>query len=248
MPRVGQRVHEVLALAIERWRAGEPVDEASFVSDARRKAAREVADARRGLFELDPRRHAGFAELYYGEDPGDAVWAERVDELVEQVASALAHPLVARLRDVPDRVVEHEKLVRFHDGDVPIWVALDVLVEDGRGGHVVIDWKTGRHHVDDVVDMQLALYALYVHRRHRIPVDRIVAVHASTRDGTFRQNAMRPQDVREASRLVHSSAADMRERLVAPHEDLADEGAFAKLEEGATECARCVYRRCCERE
>lgn len=245
---VGQRVHDIAAGVIGRWREGRDVVREELLADTARQTRRQIDDARRGLAALDPRKRTNFLVLFYEDDPGDAWWEDLVDEMCGQVEAWLDHPLAQRLHEVPERIREVEKLERLVVGEVPVWVSLDVLVEDGQGGFVVIDWKTGRHHVDEVVDGQLGVYGLYVHRRYGAPVDRVVGVHASTRFGDFRQHAIDAEGLRLTHELVHASAARMAALLADPGKDEADEDRFARLPEGDPQCATCRYRRACGRE
>ncbi|MCB9680749.1 MAG: PD-(D/E)XK nuclease family protein [Alphaproteobacteria bacterium] len=245
---VGQVVHELAARVIGQWQQGVDVDRDALLEDAARVGRRAIDDARRGLSHLDPRRYTGFAALYYDEVPEPGWWDALVDDLVGQVAAWLDHPIAARIREVPERVREVERLERFVVGDTPLFVALDVLVDDGQGGLVVIDWKTGTMHVDDEVDAQLGVYALYAHRRYTMPGPRITVVQASTRDGSFRQRTGSAADLAETSRRIQASADQMAALLRDPTRDEAEEVRFPKLPAGSDTCETCTYRRACDRE
>ena len=66
--------------------------------------------------------------------------------------------------------LEVEELRQIQVDDIPVWVSLDALVRDGKGGFVIVDWKTGKNHTTEKVAGQLGIYALYVldrYVRHR---------------------------------------------------------------------------------
>jgi hypothetical protein len=243
----GQIAHEVAATALEAVRAGRGADPDALVTDAVRRARRAVADARAGLPALDPRRYVGFEALAYGDDPGDAWWDEAVGAVEAACRGVLAHPLMARLAEVPARIVEVERHVRTGIDDVTLLVALDVLVRDGRGGLVVVDWKTGAAHDPAEVDAQLAVYALSVSRRFRVAPEKVLGVHASTRDAAFRRVAFDADALAAATARVRASAAAMTALLPDPSVDRLDADALPQLDAGAPACARCRYRRACDR-
>ena len=65
---------------------------------------------------------------------------------------------------MPERIRQIEDLNELHLNGVKVWVKLDVLMDDGQGGLVIVDWKTGRSHVDETVNTQLGIYGVYAKR------------------------------------------------------------------------------------
>lgn len=244
---VGIEVHEVAERVVGLAREGRSFDLADTLADVRRRALRTMNDAKAGMYRLNPKRYHGFLDVEYGTETPER-WAAAIEDLVEQVEAALTHPIMLRIFDVPARVVEVEQLERVPVAGVPTWVSLDVLVEDGRGGYVVVDWKTGRHVNELSVSRQVALYAAYVQRRYDVPASGVRGLIAYTRTKQFREVSCSPADLAEVRELVQQSAAEMRAHGTDPDSDEAPIEAFDLLPEGSETCATCRYRRICGRE
>lgn len=244
---LGIKVHDAAAWTLQRWREGDDVALDDLVEDTARRARREIGDARRGLHALDPRRHVGFDVLHHGDDPGDAAWEAWVDELGELVRIWWDHPVTRRLAAAPDRIVEVEELQRIVVGAVPVFVALDVLVRDRHGGLTVVDWKSGRHHDPEVVARQLAVYGLYVQRRHRRS-GRIIGLEADLRSNGFHRVDLTPTRLGDAADAVHASAQAMASFLTDPDVDAVEEGLFEPLPVDSPPCAHCCYRSVCRED
>lgn len=244
---VGLHVHHVAERLLGLARDGRPADPDAAVLDGVRRARRELQDALAGLNRLDPRRRLGLVEVAYGQG-SDALWGEAIADVEGQTRALLAHPILRRLLDVPDRIAEIERLERVLVAGVAVWVSLDVLVRDGRGGFVVIDWKTGRS-VDPAEALeQVALYGAYVQRRYAAPDGAIRGVVASTRTGSFVEAGFDREVAQRVRELVHRSSAAMQGALPDPRLDEAPLDGFPMLPGGAAACATCRYRRLCERE
>ena len=169
-----------------------------------------------------------------------------VADLDGQLAAWLEHPVTRRMLAVPERIREVERFERVHLGGVPIFLALDVLMEDGDGGFVVVDWKTGRNHGSEV-DGQLRLYGWHVRQRFR-HARRVLAMEATTRDGGHRTLELTPHDTHEAREHLHESVELMKSWLLDPSKDQAIVDTFPRLDDGAEACTWCRWRRPCGRE
>lgn len=245
---IGTAVHaavEGVLKQVGRGRYPEPVD---VVARVVAQAEAAVRDSRAGRYRENPKRYPGFACHYFG-DPED------LDGLAEEAAeittSVFKNPALQRLSAVPERIREVERLEQLTVGDVPVWVSLDVLVADGQGGYVVIDWKTGSHHDLDQVRQQLGIYALYVLSRYlggaSSDVGRVKTMMVNLRSGEQEVHLCDDGHLAEATGLVRSSAATMRGLLrnILANEAHIDD--FPVLEVGAPACERCLFRRSCGR-
>lgn len=235
---LGLVVHGAAERSLQAARRGRPVDAAALRADVRAEAAAHIAAARAG-------GAPGFVELTYDGDPGDAAWDTTLAELDELLQRLFAHPLLTRLLAVPERIVEVEALHRFTLAGQAVAASPDVVVRDGAGGFVVIDWKSGRDITPEPYATQLTLYTLNAADRLRAPLDRVAAYVASVRDGRFYRIEVGPDQVAAATDLVATSAAAMRALLPDPARDAAPITAFPTRPSGDPACDGCRYRRAC---
>jgi len=185
---------------------------------------------------------AGMSKLRFEAD--DEPWDALRNTLAAQGEAMVAHPLLRRLLAVPERIVEVEQFRQVRFGEVRATVSLDVLVRDGQGGMVVIDWKTGDA-TAEVHRGQLALYAAYVRDRYRVPLDRLTALLGSTRSGGFSRVDLSRDDLENLGATVRGSARAMVEKLPDPTKDQADEHHFERLPTGDARCETCNFRGVC---
>jgi hypothetical protein len=154
-------------------------------------------------------------------------------------------------------MVEVEKLSRIRLWGIDIWLSPDVVVSDGRGGFVVVDWKTGRNHADEVVDGQLGLYGVYVIDRllkvradsgRKLPVERVQGLMAGLHEPAFRTRPLALEDVFAARDAMLGSTPQMRGDGHAREGDIPKKEGFPMIPPGSSPCSWCSYRRTCERE
>jgi hypothetical protein len=244
---IGTVVHDLAEAALSDLQAGRRPDPAWHQRRALERARRDLADSAAGRWRAQPSRVCAFQEHYYGVDVPAEVWEEALAVIAQQAASFFGDPVVRRLHQVPERLIEVEKLAQVAVGGVPVWVKLDALVADGRGGAVVVDWKTGAGHQDEVIAAQLGVYGLYCTLVHGFPPDRIVAMQVNLRHGERTQHPVDAEVQAHTREQIQASAADMRARLVDPEGNRAREEDFPGLPEGDPACGSCAYRRSCGR-
>ena len=190
-----------------------PVSVEEAVAGARAGALRDLRGSEDGSWLMRPARRVGFREHHYGEPVTPAEWDAAIDEIERQVRTLWTHRLFRRLCAVAPRIRELEDLRRFPVGDVDVYVALDAMVEDGRGGVVILDWKTGNAHDDAEIGVQLGVYGLYVTQVLGLPGDRVVAMHVNLRHDQETRHPVGPPEIQAARERIGHSAAAMRERL-----------------------------------
>ncbi len=221
-----------------------------------RMARRQIDDSARGLYRANPKNFPGFDEHYYG-TASDVDWEATVAQVATLVGNIFSNPIFLRLAQVPERIREMERLERLEVDGVPVWVSLDVLVEDGDGGMVVVDWKTGVAHDTSRIEGQLAVYAAYVLQRYYAteptgaadaPLDRIQTMYANLRDNSQQIFAVDGAALERTLNTIRASAGAMRETLVDPQNNVGREDDFPMLPEGSELCVSCSYRRTCGRE
>jgi len=244
---IGTVVHDLAEGALRDLLDGRQPDPGWHQQRALQRARRDIADSEAGRWRAAPNRFCAFQEHYYGVTvPGEA-WDEAIQVIGQQAARFFEDPVVHRLCQVPDRLIEVEKLAQVEVEGVPVWVKLDALVSDGRGGAVVIDWKTGAHHQDEQIAAQLGTYGLYCTIEHGLPPDRIVAMHVNLRLGERTRHPVGPDVQARTREEIRASAAAMRARLADPAANVARSEDFPMLPEGDPTCAGCAFRRGCGR-
>jgi len=252
---VGTLVHEAAEYVLVEVRQGRNPEPRKVVEQFRRLARRQIEDSLQGRYRYFPKRYVGFVDHYYDQEVPEVTWDATVQSVVEQVAGLFDNPVFLRLVEVPERIREVERLEQLRIGDVPVWVSLDVLVEDGRGGLVVVDWKTGRAHDPDAITGQLGVYGVYVlsrylrvapERRRKRDLDRVKTMYVNLRSGERAVYALTGAHVDEAIELIRASAARMR-ALVPVEGERPDPKDFPMLSEGDPACDTCSFRRTCGR-
>jgi hypothetical protein len=217
-------------------------------------AKRQIKESEGRRYLENPKRYPGFLEHYYSH-PETKPWEPHTEEIKRQIAGLFENPVFLRLSRVANKICEIEELQQIQVETVPVWVSLDVLVEDGQDGYVIIDWKTGREHQADKVAAQLGVYGVYVHhqyfRHHQAdgrPVGGLKAMYVNTRHNTHETFVVDAEMIADAGRLIHQSAKSMLELLADKTENIANKEDFPVIEEGSAACSQCSYRRACGRE
>jgi len=253
---IGTTIHSGVEWVLSEVRRGSFPPPRQLIERVRWRARRTLEDSRRGLFRLNPKKFPGFVDHYYESDPGDEVWDEALSEIDRQLMGLFDNGVFLRLTEVPQRIREIEELAQVRVGDVPVWVSLDVLVDDGQGGLVIIDWKTGRRHDPDTVSAQLGVYGVYVldsYFNQRSSgaglhsVERIKTMYVNLRSAEHHVFKLKEADIQTAVETIRASAAQMQSRLTDVPENIADKDQFPMLPEGAPACTRCRFRRSCDR-
>ena len=157
---LGIQIHEAAEWLLKCVQRGQYPTPDQVLERTLRKARQQIEDSKYSRYLRNPKKYPGFIEHYYGLDGGD--WEPVLDELTRQVNGLFENPVLLRLTRVPEQICEIEELRQIHIDGIPVWVSLDVLVRDDKGGFVIVDWKTGRGHSSDKVAAQLGVYGVYV--------------------------------------------------------------------------------------
>ena len=248
---LGIHVHEAAEWLLQSVRGGESPTPEQLVLRSLRRANQQIEDSKFSRYLKSPKKYPGFVEHYYGEET--TPWEPLTDELVRQVEGLFDNAVLLRLTRVSERIREVEELRQIEIKGIPVWVSLDVLVEDGQGGFVIVDWKTGRHHSSSTVSAQLGVYGVYVRSNYLSSADslsgpRIRAMYVNTRENTYETFVVDQEMMEAATHTIITSARAMKDKLSDESENIAEKSTFPRIQEGSEECTRCVYRRTCGRE
>ncbi len=219
---------------------------------ANRQVSEDIDGSESGAWLQRPAKRTGFAEHYYATPVTREDWDAAADEIDRQVITLHENRIYQRLLASADRLTEVEELRRFTVGDpafgAEVYLAVDAMVGDGKGGVVIIDWKTGSNHDDAEIASQLGIYGLYATQELGIPEDRIVAMHVNLRHNTETRHAVGPTEIALAREAVRAGVTELRAPLKDVARNIAEKDDFPTLAEGSAKCGWCNFRRSCGRE
>jgi hypothetical protein len=242
---LGNCVHDAAEWALLALDRDQFIDCDEMVRRVLIRAKGDIASSESGDNFRDPKRKCGFQEHYYGGDK-EVEWGPTLEEIERQVRNLYINPIFCRMFHVPERVREVEELHLEKLAGFPVYVKLDALMDDGTGGLVIIDWKTGKRHDADVVARQLGVYGLYARDILGVTAHKLKMVHVNLRDNKFDTHDISEEMLLEAAATVASSANAMK--ALTSSENEAQESDFPKLPEGDKACTFCNFRRDCGRE
>ena len=250
---IGILVHEAVEWVLKQQLAGYGPSPVTVVERFSRKAVQQIEDSKRGMYRFRPSKIVGFVEHYYDHEGQEESWDVTLTELRRQLVDLPNNRILKRTVDVIGRVREVEELKQVSIEGVDVWVSIDALVGDGRGGLSIIDWKTGKHHSDEKVSAQLGVYALYVLKSYytaeqrAAALDKIRLVFANLRSGEHKVWRVMPDDLTQTRRLIRSSSEAMRGKLVSVEKNTARMEDFPMLPAGDKQCTRCRFKQSCAR-
>ena len=241
---LGTVVHDAAEYALKTFKHSRFVGADELVAKALSRAESDVRNSENERYRFNPKRYPGFQEHYYKQTPQDSFEEVRI-EIERQVRTLYENPIFRRILQVPERIRQIEELHELHLDGVKVWVKLDVLMDDGQGGLVIVDWKTGRSHVDETVNTQLGIYGVYAKRQ--LGVERIKAVHVDLRGNKHATHSVDEAQLQHSENFVADSASSMLECLTEPTVNEGTEDDFERLPEGSKACKRCRFRGDCGR-
>jgi hypothetical protein len=216
-----------------------------------------LRDADVRAFLLRPKEHPLLQGIYYGWDRDwDAAFQAAGALLDRCLRELLASPLLDELaRCTPGHVLLPEPFDRVPflvDGrPASLWAAPDVAHLRPGGRHVleITDWKTGSA---DGAEDQLAVYAVFLRSRWRIPFaeGRFVGRVVSLRDGTEIRHEITRADLVSAAARIADGVRAMRRLLADPDSGAPlPRSAFSMVApEHRQRCARCPFAQLCDAE
>lgn len=174
----GNLVHDVIEVALNRWRVRKEYDEAQALKDANERMSSQL----RSSFEYwnahpdsFTRRPALLDQHYYAQSNLTREQAVGVRNRVHQCLSGFFRSTLAeRIRTLPPnqiRPIDRNAAAHLEDGTL-ILVKPDFAYVDYDDRLHILDWKTGRS--DPYWEMvQVTCYALYASQKWDFPLDRI---------------------------------------------------------------------------
>ncbi len=242
---LGTVVHDAAEKALKTFRSSRFMGADELVSHTLERAERDWSNSQNARYRrASPKKYPGFQEHYYGVEETESIEPTMI-EIERQVRTLYENKIFRRILQVPERIQQVEDLNELVLHGVKVWVKLDVLMEDGQGGLVIVDWKTGRFHQSELVQTQLGVYGLYAQRE--LGVSKLKMVHVNLRDNEFSTTEIDAEQLERSDAFVRDSSAAMLGMLDNISENEASEDHFERLPEGSARCSRCRFRGDCGR-
>lgn len=235
----GIAVHETIATYLKIFRSGTKPDLDELIAAARDQMRADYRNSKTGGYWRVPKSF-GLAEHEYD----DPVPAERYKEnwaMVEQCLRNFAcSPILADIeRSDPNRFKPIDALDSFELDDVSVWAAPDFAYERHNGRLIIVDWKTGKPREDD--RFQIAGYADFAERRWGYPPGHVLGALVYLRTGDVDKVVLDRDEIDSFERRARSSMGQMRQMLVDPERNIADESGFPKTTD-TSRCHHCNFR------
>jgi len=249
----GSVVHAALKQVLARARVtGDVVPLEKVLERTRARARAEWASSREKSYWREASRIVGLVEHEYGEAVAAEDWKKLYETVIDGSLRAFyASPTLEEIRRTPrERWLTVDELDAWEFEGTKIWVAIDFAYRDADGRVHVLDWKTGKEHGVDHV--QVGIYALYARKKWGIALDGVVGglVYLAPNDtsaGGERVDVAADATALDACQAqMRSSIAGMKALLADPERNVAAPERFPQLAEREP-CRRCPFRRPCGR-
>ena len=213
---VGAAIHEAASIAIHRARSGGSVPTAEDLYAIVRKRLNQVwkqsEDSDRSKWERSPKQWRIFHEFYYGNGIDDDKRIEAQDRIKRCLRSLL--------RSVSFREAVASQYIEIKDGDgfttirtadTDIYAEPDLIYQKADRTWMIIDWKTGARHDDEVNQAQV--YALYLRERYKVNESDITVRIEYLDNGETQELSFTQEDFENNIAAIRDSIADMRSYL-----------------------------------
>lgn len=244
----GSVVHSALERVLLAARAGRPfppVDD--LVRRVRDRARAEWVGSREKSYWRDPKNSVGLVEHEYADAVASEEWKTLWDQVIEgSLRSFYASDTLSRIQRIPrEHWLTVDELDHFVFEGTKVWVAIDFAYRDPEGRVHLLDWKTGREH--DVDHVQLGIYALYAQQKWGVPTEQVVGGLVYLQGGANRVNVQVDAAALDQCRdTMRGSIEAMKSRLDDRARNLAAADQFP-LPDERERCRQCPFRRPCGR-
>lgn len=249
-------VHEVAERLMRGLQQGRVWPEAAALREAEERMRTELELSRTGAYRRGQRvlwagkriKTGGLQEHYYQVPVSAEEWEETVQHALRCIRNLYTSSPLRRLLAVGgNALLSVEELESFPVEGIPVWVKLDLAVRGRDGGIVIVDWKTGSAHLAEDISLQLGIYGLYGMRKWGVGADQIQGFDVNLRDGTLHRHPIDASTLQQVEEYIRNSIGQMKACLRDPEANLAEREDFP-MTETLERCARCSFRRACNRD
>ena len=213
---IGAAIHEAASDAIRQARSGKSVPTAEYlyaiVRERLNKVWKQSSDSDRSKWERDPKQCRIFHEFYYGSSIDDDKRIEAQDRIKRCLANLL--------RSVSFREAVASQYIEIKDGDefttiriadTDIYAEPDLVYQKADRTWMIVDWKTGTRHDDDVEQAQV--YALYLRERYKVNESDITVRIEYLDSGETQELSFTQEDFENNIAAIHDSISSMMDYL-----------------------------------
>lgn len=246
---LGDAVHKSAQHMVERVAEGRVLPDADVVEEEIRRQLRRVWKSSRDereLFLSRPNRVDMLQEFYYGTGVSENV-VVKINQRVTQVAQALvASSVWDELGAAGVELISYEQFDTFTIDDTSVFAVPDLLFKNSAGQWTIVDWKTGEEVEDN--QEQVALYALYVHKKHGAAPEQITArleyLSLQTKiELGFTQDALQAVEV-----AARKSMGAMQDLLIDRELNIPEPKGSFPLTDSRAQCPWCNFYELCQEE
>ncbi len=191
-----------------------------------------------------PKKYQMLFEIYYGNGLSQDQIASVKTKLTTCVSNFFRSKTYQDiLTKLEMRVLQSEDFQTFDVNGVDVFVVLDFVYQDvSQEKWIVVDWKTGKESEDD--RKQLAFYALFLTRVHRIPVESIVIRNEYLLSGKCVEHKLSQVDLDNAQQLMNDSIYHMLNLLEDPVKNKPLEKDYFSVNH-SKKCLSCNFKEIC---
>lgn len=246
---VGDALHKSAEQIVERVVAGHDVPSVDFVEQEVRRQLRRVwisSQKDQDLFIKRPNRVDMLHEFYYGMEISEKT-IEKINERVTRVSEALVQSEVWKELSKPGaELISCEQFDTFPINDTPVYAVPDVLYKTSSGQWIIVDWKTGEEIEDN--KEQVALYALYVMKKHGVKAESIIARLEYLSLGIGKELTFSSNELEAVQEGAIKSMEKMQKLLIDSDENRPMDKESFILTEQKSLCPWCNYYELCREE
>ena len=240
----GDITHRVIEHYLRALRSGQqPITPDALRDEARSLLNREWAQSVRREWERDPKRCCNLFEHYYNQ----SVAKEQRVELREHIFACLERfgqsDALRRIQTAGSlQWAALEDLQQFLVMKVPVWVKLDIAIQDAEG-FIIFDWKTGQQRQDD--DEQARSYILFAMSFWQKAPEAIQARMIYLRDGAEKSIRADAAALIEHRETIMASMKRMQALLADPANNQPLPMDEFAMTEDRNKCQRCNFHQIC---
>lgn len=244
----GEIVHTIIETTIKNYdKTGHIPDEASLIQHLRQQLNSAFIDSTKKEEEwrARPKHFKMLHEIYYYgrlEPSAIAEIEQRIASCIHNFLTSESFTALTRKREI--KLLQSEEFRTMTLKGVMVYIVIDFLYQDLKNDKwVIVDWKTGKENLED--RYQLALYALYLKEKYKVPLEKIEIRNEYLLTGTQQSNGMTEIDLEHVLERMDMSLLEMGKYIIDDDTNQpVDLDYFPKTEQ-EFKCARCNYKELC---